>query len=81
MKARKNRKGLILINTGDGKGKSTSSFGTIFRAAGWGLKICIIQFIKGQWQTGEQKAAEHFDNIEWQLMYHLFGLLHLPQGN
>ncbi|MCF8006823.1 MAG: cob(I)yrinic acid a,c-diamide adenosyltransferase [Methylovulum sp.] len=65
MKARKNRKGLILVNTGDGKGKSTSSFGTIFRAAGWGLNICIIQFIKGQWQTGEQLAAKRFDNIDW----------------
>lgn len=37
----------------------------VFRAAGWGMKVCVIQFIKGQWQTGEQRAAERFDNIEW----------------
>lgn len=36
-----------------------------FRAAGWGMNVCVIQFIKGQWQTGEQKAAAQFPNIEW----------------
>ena len=65
MKARAKRHGLVLVNTGKGKGKSSSAFGMVFRAAGWGMKICVIQFIKGQWQTGEQKAAKHFENIEW----------------
>lgn len=65
MKSRDRRRGLVIVNTGDGKGKSSSAFGMVFRAAGWGLKICVIQYIKGQWQTGEQKAAERFDNIEW----------------
>jgi cob(I)alamin adenosyltransferase len=65
MKSRERRKGLVVVNTGEGKGKSSSAFGMVFRAAGWGMKICVVQFIKGQWQTGEQKAAEHFDNIEW----------------
>ena len=65
MKARERRHGLTVVNTGDGKGKSSSAFGMVFRAAGWGLKICVIQYIKGQWQTGEQKAAQQFDNIEW----------------
>jgi cob(I)alamin adenosyltransferase len=65
MKARDRRKGLILVNTGEGKGKSSSALGMVFRAAGWGMKVCVIQFIKGQWQTGEQRAAERFDNIEW----------------
>jgi cob(I)alamin adenosyltransferase len=37
----------------------------VFRAAGWGMNVLVIQFIKGQWQTGEQKAATRFDNIEW----------------
>lgn len=55
----------MLVNTGEGKGKSSSAFGMVFRAAGWGMKVCVIQFIKGQWQTGEQKAATRFDNIEW----------------
>jgi len=65
MKARDKRQGLIVVNTGEGKGKSSSAFGMVFRAAGWGMKVCVIQFIKGQWKTGEQKAAERFDNIEW----------------
>jgi cob(I)alamin adenosyltransferase len=65
MKARDRRHGLVLVNTGEGKGKSSSALGMVFRAAGWGLKVCVIQYIKGQWQTGEQKAATHFDTIEW----------------
>ncbi len=65
MKSRERRQGLVLVNTGEGKGKSSSALGMVFRAAGWGMKVCVIQFIKGQWQTGEQKAAERFDNIEW----------------
>jgi len=65
MKPRDKRQGLVLVHTGAGKGKSSSAFGMVFRAAGWGMKVCVIQFIKGQWQTGEQKAAEKFDNIEW----------------
>lgn len=65
MKAREKRKGLVLLHTGDGKGKSSSAFGVAFRAAGWGMRVCIIQFIKGKWKTGEQRAAARFDNIEW----------------
>jgi len=65
MKARDKRQGLIVVNTGKGKGKSSSAFGMVFRAAAWGMRVCVIQFIKGKWQTGEQKAAEAFDNIEW----------------
>ncbi len=68
MKIRENRKGIIIVNTGEGKGKSSSAFGMVFRAAGWGMKICVIQFIKGKWKTGEQKAAEKFDNIEWHVL-------------
>lgn len=65
MKTRDRRHGIVLVNTGEGKGKSSSALGMVFRAAGWGMKVCVIQYIKGQWQTGEQKAAERFDNIEW----------------
>lgn len=65
MKSRDRRQGVVLVHTGEGKGKSSSAFGMVFRAAGWGMKVCVIQFIKGQWQTGEHKAAERFDNIEW----------------
>ncbi len=55
----------MVVNTGEGKGKSSSAFGMVFRAAGWGMNVCVIQFIKGQWKTGEQEAAKRFDNIEW----------------
>lgn len=55
----------MLVHTGEGKGKSSSAFGMVFRAAGWGMKVCVIQFIKGQWQTGEQRAATRFEEIEW----------------
>ncbi len=65
MKRRSRRRGVIVVNTGEGKGKSSSAFGMAFRAAAWGMKVCVIQFIKGKWKTGEQKAAERFPNIEW----------------
>ena len=65
MKAREKRHGITLLHTGEGKGKSSSAFGVAFRAAGWGLSVLVIQFIKGQWKTGEQQAAARFDNIEW----------------
>ena len=68
MKTRERRNGVVLVHTGEGKGKSSSAFGMVFRAAGWGMNVCVIQYIKGKWQTGEQKAAERFDNIEWHVM-------------
>jgi len=55
----------VLVHTGDGKGKSSSAFGVAFRAAGWGMQVCVIQYIKGRWQTGEQRAAARFDNLQW----------------
>ena len=52
--------GLILVNTGDGKGKSTAAFGTALRAVGRGYKVVVVQFIKGKWKTGEEEAAKTF---------------------
>jgi cob(I)alamin adenosyltransferase len=51
------RRGLLLVNTGNGKGKSTAAFGIAFRAIGHGLRVSILQFIKGKWKTGELESA------------------------
>lgn len=57
-------KGLVLINTGPGKGKTTAALGQAMRAAGQGLRVLIIQFIKGRRGYGEMEALKKFDNIE-----------------
>ena len=54
--AKKERRGLVIVNTGNGKGKTTAALGLAVRAAGNGFKVLIIQFIKGQWKTGESQA-------------------------
>ena len=56
----KTARGLLLVNTGNGKGKSTAAFGVAFRAIGHGLSVSIIQFIKGKWKTGELESAQRF---------------------
>ncbi|MBI5428162.1 MAG: cob(I)yrinic acid a,c-diamide adenosyltransferase [Nitrospinae bacterium] len=50
------RKGLIIVNTGEGKGKSTAAFGLAVRAAGHRMKVFIMQFMKGQWKAGERNS-------------------------
>ncbi len=57
------RKGLIIVNTGDGKGKSTAAFGMAIRAAGNKMKVFIMQFMKGQWKSGERKSLEKFPSL------------------
>src|SRR6185503_4618312 len=52
------RKGLLLVYTGKGKGKTTAALGIVFRALGRGLRVAVIQFIKGKWKTGERTYAE-----------------------
>lgn len=63
------QKGLLIVNTGDGKGKTTAALGLAMRAAGHGKKVCFIQFIKGSWVYGELKAVEKFaDTIDFHVM-------------
>lgn len=57
-------RGVVIVNTGDGKGKSSAAFGTAFRAVGYGYKVGIVQFIKGAWKTGEQEAFKKFPEID-----------------
>lgn len=57
------RRGVVIVHTGDGKGKSTAGFGVALRAAGHGQKVAVVQFIKGTWKTGEQAALKRFPEI------------------
>ena len=62
-------KGLVIVHTGKGKGKSTAAFGMIFRAIGNGMKVGVVQFVKGKWGTGERKVLEAFpDQVEMATM-------------
>ena len=56
-------KGLIVVHTGKGKGKSTAAFGMALRALGHGLPVAVVQFVKGKWQTGERLALEKFGDL------------------
>ncbi len=59
-------KGLLVVHTGKGKGKSTAAFGLLLRAIGRGLRCGVVQFGKGAWQTGERFAIERFgDQVQW----------------
>jgi cob(I)alamin adenosyltransferase len=59
-------KGLLIVHTGPGKGKSTAAFGLILRALGHDWRVGVVQFGKGGWQTGERKALELFgDQVSW----------------
>ncbi|MGO9419682.1 cob(I)yrinic acid a,c-diamide adenosyltransferase [Roseiarcus sp.] len=62
-------KGLLIVNTGPGKGKSTAAFGLMIRALGHGWKVGVVQFIKGTWDTGEKRAFARFDDLmTWRVM-------------
>ena len=62
-------KGLLIVHTGAGKGKSTAAFGLLLRMVGRGRKTAVVQFIKGAWRTGERNALEGFGPlVEWHTM-------------
>jgi cob(I)alamin adenosyltransferase len=56
-------KGLLIVHTGKGKGKSTAAFGMVMRCIGHGMKVGVIQFIKGKWDTGERGVLEKFPEL------------------
>lgn len=63
------KKGLLMVFTGDGKGKTTAALGLALRSAGHGLKVCFIQFIKGSWKYGELEAVNRYrDLIDFHVM-------------
>jgi cob(I)alamin adenosyltransferase len=65
MATKKDRRGLVIVYTGDGKGKTTAALGLAVRAAGNGFRVLFLQFIKGQWKTGESQAIQALaPNIE-----------------
>ena len=62
-------KGLLMVHTGPGKGKTTAAFGLLLRMVGRGRPCGVVQFIKGAWSTGERTALERFDDlVEWHTM-------------
>ena len=62
-------KGLLIVHTAPGKGKSTAAFGLVLRMLGHGRPVAVVQFIKGAWQTGERTALARFgDLVSWHTM-------------
>ena len=67
---RSQEKGLIIVHTGNGKGKTTAALGMVLRSLGHGYKVAIIQFIKGAWEPAEKAVFEHWPE---QLEFHALG--------
>jgi len=69
MQSKTRTAGLLLVHTGDGKGKSTAGFGMVARALGWGQRVGVVQYIKGKWITGERRFFERFpDQLRFEVM-------------
>lgn len=60
--------GLLLVYTGDGKGKTTAALGLVFRALGRGLAVAVVQFVKGRWKTGERLFAEGLAGLHFRTL-------------
>ncbi|KZN13138.1 cob(I)yrinic acid a,c-diamide adenosyltransferase [Marinomonas sp. TW1] len=61
-------KGTFVLLTGNGKGKSSSALGMVARALGHGMKVGVVQFLKGEWNTGEIDFFRQQDNVRWEIM-------------
>ena len=69
MAQKREGQGLLMVHTGDGKGKSTAAFGMVARALGWGYKVGVVQYIKGKWITGERQFFRKFpDRVRYAVM-------------
>ncbi|MEM7591645.1 MAG: cob(I)yrinic acid a,c-diamide adenosyltransferase [Cyanobacteria bacterium P01_A01_bin.83] len=68
--AKNQEKGLIIVNTGNGKGKTTAALGMVMRSLGHGYKVAIVQFIKGAWEPAEKAVLEKWED---QLKFHAMG--------
>jgi cob(I)alamin adenosyltransferase len=74
MAERSSQKGLVIVNTGMGKGKTTAALGMVLRSLGHGYRVAIVQFIKGAWEPAEKKAFEPWSSGEMpQLEFHAMG--------
>lgn len=62
------KRGIVLVNTGNGKGKSTSAFGMVARALGHGMRVGVVQFIKGSLSTGEEAFFRRFPEVSYHVM-------------
>ena len=63
--AAQEERGVLLVNTGNGKGKSSAAFGVVARALGHGLKVAVVQFVKGRSDTGEEAFFRQQPNVHW----------------
>ena len=66
--AAQTERGVLLVLTGNGKGKSSSAFGMVARSLGHGLRVGVVQFIKGRFSTGEEAFFRRFDTVEYHVM-------------
>ncbi|WP_028007190.1 cob(I)yrinic acid a,c-diamide adenosyltransferase [Solimonas flava] len=66
--AAQTERGVLLVLTGNGKGKSSSAFGMVARALGHGMQVGVVQYIKGRWQTGEERFFRRYAQVRYHVM-------------